>query len=83
MIEALKQGNLPTDFSHFFATWKKGNILYALVQFFVGPDHLTPPAIVHLGLTKRPIQERVHWASYYGKKVDHCDGEIMDITRTG
>lgn len=75
----LKDGNVPTQFSHFFGVTKVGNQLLGLVQFFVGPEHMTPPAPVHLAQTRRYFPNQGHWVAYYGERVKGFDGEIKEL----
>jgi hypothetical protein len=70
----------PECFSHFFGVAKHGRQRFAAVQFFVGPNHVTPPSYVLLGQTARSVTPRCHWVAYYGGKVAGYDGEIADIT---
>jgi hypothetical protein len=78
-IGELAQGYAPEHFSHFFMASKEHGYVISRVQFFVGPDHVTPPALVLLGLTQRNFESRCHWVGYYGEKVDDYDGEIIEV----
>jgi hypothetical protein len=83
-IRQLAEGMVPEGFSHFFAVNKaQHDRLLSAVQFFVGPDHLTPPSLIFLGQTSRLIPPRCHWVSYYGtsgEKINGYNGEIKEVT---
>jgi hypothetical protein len=80
-VEPLADGKVPVRFSHFFGVWKAGRSLTSGVQFFVGPKHVTPPSLIRLAYTSRPIESRCHLASYYHGKVNSYHGEIEEVTR--
>jgi len=80
-IGQLAEGQVPECWSHFFGCNKVNGELVAAVQFFVGPDHLTPPSAVRLGISSRPADQHCHWVSYYGEKIDGYNGEITEVLR--
>jgi hypothetical protein len=79
-IGQLAAGQVPECFSHFFMVHKQFGHIVSRVQFFAGPEHMTPPSIVLLGLTRRDVKRSCHWVSYYGEKIDGHDGEITEVT---
>jgi hypothetical protein len=81
-ISQLADGQVPECFSHFLGVGKNRGRLIAAVQFFVGPDHMTPPSSILLGLITRDIEPHCHWVSYYGENVNGYDGEITEVTET-
>ncbi len=79
-IGQLAEGNVPECYSHFFGSGKQHGHLVSAVQFFAGPDHMTPPSLILLAVTARDIEPHCHWVSYYGEKVNGYDGEITEVT---
>jgi hypothetical protein len=77
-IGELAQGYGPEHFSHYFRAGKR-NEMYSLVQLFIGPQHVLPPSVIRLGITRRPIHDRCHWLGYYSEKVGRFDGEIREL----
>jgi hypothetical protein len=78
-VGELAAGRVPECFSHFFGVGKQNGEILSAVQFFAGPEHLTPPSLIRLGVTRRFVASRYHWVSYYGEKVNGYDGEIMEL----
>jgi hypothetical protein len=78
-IEALAKGGSPDNFCHFLAFYKFDRILTALLQLFVGPEHVTYPSLVQLGISRRPIRHRVHQFTYFDEKTDGFDGDLAEL----
>ena len=78
-IKALERGESPDVFCHFLAFYRFSSYLNAVVQLFVGPEHVPYPSLVCLGITRRPIAHRVHQVTYFGQKTDGYDGELTEV----
>jgi len=67
-IEQLANGKCPVSMGHFFGVKHVSEHLVAVVQLFVGPNHVPPPSRVLLGLTKKEVAQHLHHISYYDEK---------------
>ncbi len=72
---------MPERWSHFFGCNKVNGELVVAVQFFVGPEHLTPPSGVRLAISSRAAGPHCHWVAYYGEKIEGYNGEITEVLR--
>ena len=79
-IEALQDGRAPKFFTHFLGVGKVAGQITAAVQFFVGPEHITPAAHVKLAVTGGFVERSCHCVIHYGDKIDNFDGELQDVT---
>jgi len=66
-------------FCHFLAFYKFDSYLTAILQLVVGPEHVTYPSLVLLGISKKPVTHRVHQFTYFGEKMNDFDGELTEL----
>jgi hypothetical protein len=79
-IEAFAKGESPDTFCHFLAFYKFDSYLTAVLQLFVGPEHVTYPSLVLLGVSTKPVTHRVHQFTYFDGKRDNFDAELTETS---
>jgi hypothetical protein len=79
-IEPLQLGYAPELFSHYFGVGRAHGHITAGVQFYVGPEHVTPASHIRLAVTRNRVEPCCHRVVHYGDKINNFDGVIQDIT---
>jgi hypothetical protein len=78
-IEGLAKGESPDAFCPFLALYKFDSFLTVVLQLFVGPEHVTYPSLVLLGISQKRVAHRVHQFTYFDGKMDNFDGELTEL----
>ena len=64
---------------HFLTFYNFNGYLTAVVQVFVGPNHVTNPSLVCLGITKQQVGHWVHQVMYYTENTEGHGAELSEL----